>query len=115
LHSIASALSLPSSDDLAARALIAQFNLRALILTLGAHGAVWYDSNGARFEKSPPPITHLADTVGAGDAFSAVVIHGLLSNLTPADILSQAVAFAARICTIQGAIPSSPAFYAAIQ
>jgi len=111
LHSIASALSLPSADDLAARALIAHFNLRALILTLGAHGAVWYDSGGARFAQSPPPLSLLADTVGAGDAFSAVVLHGLLSHLTPANILSQAVAFAARICTIQGAIPSSPAFY----
>lgn len=112
LHEIASVLSLSSSENDTVRQLFSQFNLRALIVTHGAQGAVWYDADGSHFSQSPPPIASVVDTVGAGDAFSAVVIHGLLAALAPADILTRAVAFAARICTIHGAVASDLSFYA---
>ncbi|MCX7848384.1 MAG: carbohydrate kinase [bacterium] len=112
LHEIASAFNISApTDDLLAAALLSRFPLRALIVTYGEHGAVWYDPNGTRLSHAPPPVSPFIDTVGAGDAFSAVVIYGLLKQLTPDSILARAVAFAAQICSIRGAVPTSRTFY----
>ena len=51
----------------------------------------------------PESFGKVADTVGAGDAFSAVCLYGLLNGWDIPVILQRAVGFAARICTIDGA------------
>jgi fructokinase len=48
-------------------------------------------------------VARLVDTVGAGDAFSAVVIVGMLRGWGPARLLRRAVRFAADLCTVPGA------------
>lgn len=111
LRQIADLLHLAGSPLLLASQLLQRFSFRALIVTNGAEGATWYDHDGTICSHQPPPLQTVVDTVGAGDALSAVVIRGLLAHLPTDVILSQAVAFAARICTIRGAVPSDPTFY----
>ena len=53
----------------------------------------------------------VVDSVGAGDAYAAMLAAGILRDWQPEEILQQASRFAARICEIKGAIPDSPSFY----
>lgn len=51
------------------------------------------------------------DTVGAGDAFAAVLAAGYVKKRSVQQILPAASDFAGRICGIPGAIPEDPDFY----
>ncbi|HSH28641.1 MAG TPA: carbohydrate kinase [Thiohalobacter sp.] len=94
----------------AARALLEQNGLELLILTRGAAGALLL-SRDAQVEGRPPELERLVDTVGAGDAFSAVTLLGLLRGWTLEQILERALTFAARISEQRGATAADPALY----
>jgi fructokinase len=53
----------------------------------------------------------ILDTVGAGDAFSAVFMLGLLNGWAMPVTLQRAHHFAGAICGIRGAIPEHNDFY----
>jgi fructokinase len=53
----------------------------------------------------------MIDTVGAGDAFSACAIRGILSGMPVVEIVKQACLFASRVCAIQGATSMDQDFY----
>jgi len=92
--------------------LLRVFNLAGLIVTLGPRGAVYFGADGA-YHTTPAPAApvQLADTVGAGDAFSAVFLLGRARGW-PLDItLARANAFAGAVCGIVGAVPDDRAFY----
>jgi fructokinase len=90
-----------------------EYGLKMTAVTLGAKGAVLLDSEGKIFQEEPPLVENLADTVGAGDALSAVLILGIIQDW-PLDLtLKRAVHFSAALCGIQGAIPEDKNFYAA--
>jgi len=92
--------------------LLRVFNLRALVVTLGPRGAVCFESGGAMCSAlNVTPVTQLVDTVGAGDAFSAVFLLGDALQWPLAVTLERANAFAAAICTVPGAVPAQRAFY----
>jgi fructokinase len=57
------------------------------------------------------PIPNILDTVGAGDAFSAVFIMGLLHEWKMPITLRRANRFAGAVCQIRGAIPEDAGFY----
>ena len=103
-----------SADEAAAACaeLIAEFSLRGVVLTLGARGAAWFGADGECLEAAPAACPALVDTVGAGDAFSAVFLLGRLRGWELAPTLARANAFAAAICGIRGAVPADPAWYA---
>ena len=82
-----------------------------LVVTLGAEGALVVTADGERLRESPPDDVAVVDTVGAGDALSAVMIAGRLRRWSPGTALRRAVAFASRICGVRGAVPDDPAFY----
>jgi fructokinase len=84
----------------------------ALFLTRGPGGALVASRSGVASAPAPP--VRVVDTVGAGDAFSAVAILGLLAGWAPAVTLDRAVAFAARVCEQPGATADNPGLYAAI-
>ena len=92
--------------------LIAAFGLRGLVVTLGPRGALWFGADGARLHAAAAPVAELADTVGAGDAFSAVFVLGSVLGWPIQAILDRAVAFAGAICEIRGAVPRDPSFHA---
>ncbi len=94
----------------AARALLNTYGTKLLILTLGAEGALLV-SNMDELYAAAPPINDIIDTVGAGDAFSAVTLLGLLRGWEHARILNNALDFAAAICRLRGATIVDRAFY----
>ncbi|EEG77293.1 PfkB domain protein [Dethiobacter alkaliphilus AHT 1] len=86
------------------------FENEILIVTCGDKGASFYDGE-QNFTGKAPSVEDVADTVGAGDAFSAVTIMGLWHGWDQQVILERALHFAAEICRVQGATVSDPAFY----
>lgn len=78
------------------------YQLERLIVTRGEHGAFVLTKEGI-VEGQPVPVNNLIDTVGAGDAFSAVTIAGILQNKPIQETLDSALAFASKVCEQQGA------------
>ncbi len=84
--------------------------LEQLVVTMGAQGAWMITPQGASFG-SPVKVEEISDTVGAGDAFCAVTILGLLRGWSATDTLQRALEFAARICRQRGATAMDRALY----
>ncbi len=89
----------------------ARFNLQQLIVTRGEEGALVLSDNGEFHSVVPEPVKTVVDTVGAGDAFSAIFIHGLVSGWTVSDTLTVAQQFASQVIGLRGATSTDPAFY----
>ncbi|MGI6401052.1 MAG: carbohydrate kinase family protein [Thermoguttaceae bacterium] len=81
---------------------IERFRLKAIILTCGAHGAYLFNEGRASYAPSIP--VKVADSVGAGDSFSAVCVVGLLQGVDDQKIVEAASRRAAFVCTQPGAI-----------
>ena len=94
----------------AAERLRRRLDLEAVILTLGEEGAFVQTALEQR-SAAPPQLAEVSDTVGAGDAFSAVTIFGLLQDWPWSVILERAVAFAGQVCRIQGAVTHDRTLY----
>ena len=101
-----------STPHACARALLAAYGLRRLVVTCGAAGAWTLDPAGRVESVSGTALPRVVDTVGAGDGFAAVFIVGMLRGWPLPDTLARADAFARALCQIRGAVPDSPAFYA---
>jgi len=82
-----------------------------VITTRGEEGAEITSTRLGTLQQKPPIIKDLVDTVGAGDAFSALVIYGIMSGWPQDLILARAVEFAADICKIQGATTDNKKLY----
>lgn len=98
------------SDDAGrAAALMARFGLQRLLLTCGASGWRFYGPGGALLCQGAGVIQpHVVDTVGAGDAFTALLLAGLsLARDLPAT-LSLANRYASFICGVRGPLPADP-------
>ncbi|MGD8546496.1 MAG: carbohydrate kinase [Thiohalophilus sp.] len=93
-----------------ARDMLKQYNLEAIIITRGAKGASLITAENTR-HVAPAKIKRLVDTVGAGDGFSSVWLTGILKGWPEELILERAVAFAAAICQLRGAVSQDKEFY----
>lgn len=99
---------LPAEERAALPALMLRYpNLRRIIVTCGSDGALWYDQDGI-VRMPPPRAVAVADTVGAGDSFTAAVVLGLLKNWSRETVLSHAIATASFVCSRRGATPRLP-------
>ncbi len=95
-----------------ARLLADQFDISKVIVTNGDQGCWLLDEGRRLLSTGPGKIGQpLVDTVGAGDAFAAVFILGLLSDWDMQLTLLRANQFASAICGIRGAAPQSLDFY----
>ncbi len=92
----------------ACRLLIEMFDLKMVILTCGAEGSFVF-SAGAGDSFIETPRVKVADTVGAGDSFTAAFISGLLRGLPVTEAHALAVATSAYVCSQFGATPALPA------
>ncbi|MGD8843810.1 MAG: carbohydrate kinase [Gammaproteobacteria bacterium] len=103
----------PAADDRTAQArdFLAGNELQGLILTHGADGASVYTADGACQTVQPGDAVSIVDTVGAGDAFTAVSILGIISGWPLTTTLERAQAFASRIVGRRGATVDDSAFY----
>ncbi|MFM8189033.1 MAG: carbohydrate kinase family protein [Pirellula sp.] len=86
--------------------LIQRYSLKALALTRGAQGSAVY-LDGQWDQRSAPKIQAI-DTVGAGDAFSAALIMGVLQGKPLEQIHARAASIAAYVCTQRGAVVPIP-------
>ena len=87
-----------------------EFGIELVSLTRGEEGSEIFSERG-RFATGPVPPPAMEDTVGAGDAYAAVLAIGYLEKWDPGRILSVASRFAADICGLPGALPEDDAFY----
>lgn len=101
-----------STDEEKAQMLMAQFGLQELIVTCGKNGAWMLGPEGLTKTSRTRLEKPLMDTVGAGDAFAAVIILGKLRKWPQEVTLKRADQFAGAVCGIRGAAPDSLDFYA---
>jgi fructokinase len=97
-------------DDTFIPFLMDKYALNTVAITKGEKGSELYTKNGS-FHSKTNRVSSIIDTVGAGDAYSAMLAAGILKGWEPARMLSMASMFALRICEIRGAIPESREFY----
>jgi fructokinase len=93
-------------------ALCRRFTLKRVIVTRGEQGYAAFDSQGQCIAAGPAPRVAVIDTVGAGDAFTAVCMIGLVHDWPTATTLERASEFAASVCTLAGAVSPDLDFYA---
>lgn len=78
--------------------------LAAIVMTSGEKGAMLVNNHGTIIQPAIP--THVVDTVGAGDSFTASFLMGWLEGAAGIKILQQACLDASKTCTHAGAIPN---------
>jgi fructokinase len=99
----------PGQNDVSA--FVAQYGLQGVILTHGKAGAEVHTADGDQYQVSPGTEVKVVDTVGAGDAFSSVVILGLDNEWPMQTTLERAQDFASVIVTQRGATVTDTGFY----
>ena len=108
LETVSVMLGLPDGPQQSrAKALLSMFGLKALILTCGATGSHVFTSEETSYIATPQ--VEVADTVGAGDSFTAAFVSGLLKGLDIRQAHRLAVETSAFVCTQEGAMPELPA------
>lgn len=94
------------------RMLLEQYGLKILILTCGINGSYVFTPGNVSFQ--PTPKVEVADTVGAGDSFTAAFIASILQGRSVAEAHARAVRTSAFVCTCKGAMPILPQEYTAL-
>ena len=93
------------------RSLIETFKLQAVFVTLGKKGALAYSSDNSILRVAPQENIAVKDTVGAGDAFSSILLLGLMSGWSLNVTLKRAQEFASAVVGQRGAITKDKEFY----
>ncbi len=86
--------------------LLGKYNLKMLILTCGINGSYVFTPGNISFQ--PTPKVEVADTVGAGDSFTAAFISAILKGMSVTEAHALAVRTSAFVCTRKGAMPVLP-------
>lgn len=84
-------------------ALLERFNLELVVMTRGADGALLVSKEETVRQPGIPTVVR--DTVGAGDAFTAALVVGLLKSNSLPEIARIACMTASRVCQHSGAVP----------
>jgi len=87
--------------------LLAKYNLEMLILTCGVNGSYVFTPDEISFMGTPK--VEVADTVGAGDSFTATFVAAILKGENVTEAHRLAVEVSAYVCTQNGAMPELPA------
>lgn len=96
-------LALPADLEGFCRTAADRFAWRAACVTLGARGCAMLV--GDDYVEAPGVPVAVADTVGAGDAFAAAFMHGLLAGWPARRIAECSNRTGAMVATVPGAIP----------
>ena len=83
--------------------LLAKYKLKMLVLTCGMNGSYVFTPGNVSFVETPR--VKVADTVGAGDSFTASFIAAILAEKTVPEAHRLAVNVSAYVCTQNGAMP----------
>lgn len=91
--------------------LLLNTSAQTVLVTRGKEGAVVFMSDGTSVSVAPKLELEVVDTVGAGDAFSAVMFMGQIKEW-PIDVtLERAQSFASSIVGVRGAVINDKKFY----
>lgn len=108
LPAISDLLRIPGSTRERLNAMMDRFALDLIVLTRGGQGSIL--AAPGEFEEHPgTPVEKLADTVGAGDSFTAMAVMGLLRGWPLGVISERANRLAAHVCAHPGAMAPHPA------
>lgn len=88
-----------------------KFDLEQIIVTRGEDGALIGDQDGEFYSEPPAQAEQFVDTVGAGDAFSAMYIHGIQAGLDTCSNLRASQQFASKVVGIRGATTTDKSLY----
>lgn len=91
------------------KAILVQYKLDIVILTKGVEGSFVFTRKETSYQ--PTPRIHVADTVGAGDSFTAAFVVSYLNGDRIIDAHQLAVEVSAYVCTQHGAMPILPDAY----
>ena len=86
--------------------LLAKYNLKMLILTCGVNGSYVFTPGNISFVETPK--VEVADTVGAGDSFTASFVAAILNGKPVGEAHKLAAEVSAYVCTQNGAMPVLP-------
>ena len=104
LASVAEWFALRGTPRAQVAALAETFSCDVVCLTRGSEGAaLWHDG---RWTEHPGFKVEVRDTVGAGDAFLAVLLAGLFAGGSDASLLQHANLIGAYVATQYGAVPA---------
>lgn len=95
------------------KAFCLEYGLEMLVVTRGAKGAITCDRQQRFVCIQPPVATEVVDTVGAGDAFSALLLMGINRQWSLETTLERAQTFACAIVGRRGATITEQTFYRA--
>lgn len=96
-----------TDQHLVVRDFLEQYKLEMFIVTCGTEGSFVYCEDQSA-TCLPTPAVEVVDTVGAGDAFTAIFVAGMLGGLEVRWAHMLAVEAAAYVCTQAGAMPILP-------
>lgn len=86
--------------------ILGKYNLNMLVLTCGTNGSYVFAPGVSSFQETPK--VEVADTVGAGDSFTASFTAGILAGMPVIEAHKLAVEVSAYVCTQKGAMPKLP-------
>lgn len=86
--------------------LLQNYTLKMVVLTKGTEGSYVITEDETSFK--PTPLVKVADTVGAGDSFTAGFVASLLKGKSISEAHEIAVKVSAFVCTQHGAMPVLP-------
>ena len=89
--------------------LLGKYNLDMLVLTCGVNGSYVFAPDHKSFFETPH--VEVADTVGAGDSFTASFVAAILAGKSIEEAHRLAVDVSAYVCTCDGAMPVIPREY----
>jgi len=106
------ALIVPQQADIESRIdfLLTNTNVKLVVVTRGGDGAIAATLD-ERCSVLPETISHVVDTVGAGDAFTSVLLLGLHKAWPLQEILNRAQSFASAVVQQRGATTQDKTFY----
>jgi fructokinase len=111
LRTVSLMLALPGSESRALAGLLEAYPLSLIALTKGPSGSRFF-GRGVDISHPGYPV-ETADTVGAGDAFTAALVTGMLRRKSWPEIGERANRIAGYVCSRKGAWPDLPAELAA--
>jgi fructokinase len=107
IPAVARLIELPGDESAWVDAMLDRYPLRCVALTRGSRGSL-LAARGERSTHPGIPAVQIVDTVGAGDAFTASLVLGLLRGARLDAINEAANRLAAYVCTQRGAMPEVP-------
>lgn len=109
LPQLAAMLGCAADEPVVFAHLFARYPLQTIALTRGANGATLV-TRDQRHDLPGQPPELLADTVGAGDSFTAALVTSLLARRSLAEAGTRAIRHASYVCSKHGAMPEMGTF-----